>query len=163
VVCVAARRRGDEARVLCRAKSNIGPDDGGFAYRIELSEGAYGASYVTWGEQLHGAARELIADDPGAAANNGESAESWLRKLLGVGPVNASDIEAQAAHAGYAWRTLERIKRSMGVVSRKDAPDGGWRWSLPGTEDRQDRHVGDGGLGGVVEAPCAAPVEQGDG
>ncbi len=150
VVCVAAKRRGEEDRVFCRAKSNIGPDEGGFAYRITLSEGAFSASFVSWGEPMEGAARDLIADSPGPTAGDGESAKSWLQDLLGAGPIPVSSIESEAAQRGYAWRTLERVKKSMGIRSSRDGPDGGWRWSMPALEDRQHRHVGDGGVGGVA-------------
>lgn len=61
---------GDESkRILARAKSNIGPDDGGFEYGIEQTEpkgypGHFGASasVIDWDKALTGTARELLAD-----------------------------------------------------------------------------------------------------
>lgn len=54
VVLVAAKVQGEDGedrRILARSKSNIGPDDGGFEYRLEQREPLPGllASCVAWG------------------------------------------------------------------------------------------------------------------
>ncbi len=85
VVLVAAKHQapdeeGRVSRVLCRAKSNIGPDGGGFAYDLHQDElAAYPgvfASSVLWGETLEGSARELL----GVA---GEQADSLIGEVWG--------------------------------------------------------------------------------
>ena len=70
VVIVAAKDGTDSGddkparRFVARAKSNIGPDGGGFDYRLEQADlaGHPGliASYVKWGEALKGTARDLL-------------------------------------------------------------------------------------------------------
>ena len=73
VVMVAAKVKGDEegqdARILARSKSNIGPDDGGFQYHLEQSEPIPGihASHIAWGKAVQGTARELLTDPEEAA------------------------------------------------------------------------------------------------
>lgn len=67
VVLVAARvksEEGEDHRILARSKSNIGPDEGGFEYRLEQSEPVPGihASYVAWGASVAGSARDLLSD-----------------------------------------------------------------------------------------------------
>ena len=68
VVLVAAKVKGQEegqdARILARSKSNVGPDNGGFEYFLEQSEPIPGieASRVTWGKAVEGTARELLTD-----------------------------------------------------------------------------------------------------
>lgn len=67
LVLVTAKRsdaQGEDAgRMLARAKSNIGPDGGGFAYTLEqVISGGVEASRVVWGEQLEGTARELLGN-----------------------------------------------------------------------------------------------------
>lgn len=69
VVLVAAKIRDEESedadrRVLARAKSNIGPDDGGIAYGLAQCEPLPGiqASRIVWGEPVRGSARELLAE-----------------------------------------------------------------------------------------------------
>ena len=75
VVLVAGKdERHDGGRVLARAKSNIGPDDGGVAYTLEQVQLAPGieASRVMWGERLEGSAREIL----GAVEGQEEEPES---------------------------------------------------------------------------------------
>lgn len=153
VVLVAGKKRDSDYRVFARAKSNIGPDDGGFTYRIDLSDGQPSASFVTWGEVLEGAARDLLADEQTEPLDGSiDSARDWLQESLANGAVAVSMLKAEAQARGFSWRTLERAKQVIGIRSRKDAADGGWRWSLPAAvEGRQDRQPESGGVGGVGE------------
>ncbi|WP_448476874.1 AAA family ATPase [Pseudoxanthomonas mexicana] len=131
VVMVAAKKRGEDHRVLARAKSNIGPDDGGWSYKIDVVESPLPASVAVWGEALTGDAADLIEGRcPGERVL--DQAQDWLEQILTAGPVVTTDVKAAAEAAGYSWRSLERAKATLGVRSRKDGPDGAWRWSLPG-------------------------------
>ena len=133
VVLVAGKKSGSDMRVLARAKSNIGPDSDGFAYRIALSDAPFSASYVTWGELLTGSSRELLADVQGleSAETAGRTAALWLQDFLREGPQPVAAIQAASEQAGVSWRTLERAKSAIGVRSEKDATGGSWRWVLP--------------------------------
>ena len=159
VVLVAGKPRDGDQRILARAKSNIGPDDGGFAYRIDLFEGPPQASYIAWGSPLEGAARDLLSDQPGYQGESaGETVSEWLQELLIAGPCEVADLRREAQVRGHAWRTIERAKNTLGIRSRKDGAEGGWRWSLPPAgEGRQGRQSEGGGLGGVDQ------TSQGDG
>lgn len=155
VVIVAAKdaAANDDAparRFISRAKSNIGPDGGGFDYTLAQTElaGHPGlvASYVTWGSAIEGTARELL----GAADVNddedvkeGTDAVAFLQSLLVDGPVSARQIRSDATGAGYAWRTIERAKKKAGVTAQKDGARGGWFWAIEAQDrqDRQDRHA----------------------
>ncbi|WGJ13746.1 hypothetical protein QEV83_13785 [Methylocapsa sp. D3K7] len=70
VVMVAAKEPAAEdgtagRRILARAKSNIGPDEGGFAYSLELvpmpGDATIEASVAVWGERIDGTARDMLA------------------------------------------------------------------------------------------------------
>ena len=68
VVMAAAKTEtegGEEQRLFARAKSNIGPDGGGFSYTIEQAtlpdNPDIEASRVLWGKPLEGSARDLLA------------------------------------------------------------------------------------------------------
>lgn len=149
VVLVAGKPRDGDGRILARAKSNIGPDDGGFAYRIDLFEGPPQASYVAWGSPLEGAARDLLSDQSGYQSESAaETVSEWLQELLVAGPCEVAALRCEAQVRGHSWRTVERVKNTLGIRSRKDGTDGGWRWSMP-SEDRQDRQPRGDGLGGV--------------
>ncbi len=89
---------GSERRVLMRAKSNIGPDDGGFAYtlnQIELEShpGVFG-SRVVWGEPIEGTAREVLAEAEEMEEERSprEEAVEFLKSLLVNGSVPVTEI-----------------------------------------------------------------------
>ena len=148
LVWVTARTEneaGEVVRVLARAKSNIGPDDGGFSYTFEQVELAdhpgITASKVSWGEALIGRARDLLAErEEPRPVTKVEDAGEWLREQLASGPVLVNDIKARAKAAGHSWRTLERANKWLRVRSERSgkgnkAPH---QWALPGPEDDSD-------------------------
>jgi len=152
---VKAEADGEPRRVLLRAKSNIGPDDGGFAYslqRVEVAPEVEGQC-VQWLEALDGTARELLAEAEAETDSlDGSSAsgvDAFVRGLLADGPMPAKAIKADADGAGYAWRTVQLSATRLGVERRKDGMKGGWVWALPAsdatrrrTEDAEDaRHT----------------------
>ena len=140
VVMVAAKVKGDEegqdARILARSKSNIGPDDGGFQYHLEQSEPLPGihASHIAWGKAVEGTARELLTDpddgpqDEGAGSAK-EAAEEFLLELLKDGATATKHIQEQAKEAGISWATVRRASDAMGVKKRPS--NGSWYWQLP--------------------------------
>lgn len=154
-VVMAAAKIGDEAgggRIFCRAKSNIGRDDGGFHYELSQAplsghEGVF-ASRVAWGAAVEGSASQLLADAE-AQQGDGESltgAREFLLTELAGAPVSAKAIKYAAEQAGHSWRTIERAKTALGIQSKKDGANGGWKWFLPPntaneTEDRQQNTV----------------------
>lgn len=137
VVLVAAKVKnedGEEQRILARAKSNIGPDDGGFEYHIEQTEPLPGihASYVTWGKPVAGTARELLAEPE--QGEDGErsavdAAEDFLRQVLADGPTPSGTVKTEAANAGVKWASVRRASDNLGVVKKKGTD--AWYWSLP--------------------------------
>lgn len=144
IVMVAAKHQeaGDDgrtARLFCRAKSNIGPDDGGYEYELHQAEidkhpGVF-ASSVRWGKAVQGAARDLlaVADATGDDGEGGALADAkeFLASLLKDGALATKTIRADAAEAGYSWSTIRRAKEALEVRAKKDGMQGGWRWSLP--------------------------------
>ena len=146
VVLVAAKHQapdeeGRVSRVLCRAKSNIGPDGGGFAYDLHQDElAAYPgvfASSVLWGETLEGSARELlgVAEAGGEGEGSGKAAERFLSETLSAGTVSARQLTEEAESEGIPKTTLWRIAKKMGVIKEKGSMSGGWYWRLPGLDD----------------------------
>lgn len=138
IVLIAAKRQdeGEDSRILCRAKSNIGPDDGGFAYRLRQIELAtlpgFDASVVEWLEPVEGSARELLGDGDEAEGGASRDAETFLKALLADGPMSAQDVIEAAEANGISERTLKRAKKALGVKSTKARATsaGGWQWSL---------------------------------
>ena len=164
VVLIAAKKTqvedGEPGRMLARSKSNIGPDDGGFAYDLAQMElpahpGVF-ASHVLWGNALEGSAREMLAtadmsDDEGGGELEG--ACEFLSDLLRNGAVATKDIQARARDAGISWSTTKRAKKLVGVESIKAAMNSGWEWRLArrGSTNPEDTHQNSVSTFGKIE------------
>ncbi len=147
VVMVAAKHQeqgedGRTTRVFIRAKSNIGPDDGGFEYGLHQAElkthpGIF-VSSVLWGKVLEGSAREILAtaDTTGDDGEGGTlpDAKQFLSDLLSDGPMPVNAIKADANGAGYSWATIKRAKKALGIKPSKEGMKSGWVWQMPGRE-----------------------------
>jgi putative DNA primase/helicase len=144
VVMVAAKEPETEdgtagRRILARAKSNIGPDEGGFAYFLELvpmpGNANIEASVAVWGERIDGTARDMLAvaestdEDGGGTALR--EAKDFLLDFLMDGPKAAKVVQAAARDAGHRAATLRRAKDALGIASAKNSGDGSWLWALP--------------------------------
>lgn len=136
VVLATVKSADDDApRRLVRAKSNLGPDSGGFEYNLFLAPvpgHEIHAQSVEWGSVLEGTARELMSiEQPDKESGLQEDAEAFLREFLACGPVSYKEIAAAAKAYGHKDRTLRRAKDSLGVEAVKTAMSGGWSWRLP--------------------------------
>ena len=149
VVLATAKRKDEDGggRIVTRAKSNLGPDGGGFVYDIEQVEltdhrGIF-ASRVRWGEALEGTAREILAEAE-AQPDDSEGgtlaeAKSFLADLLTNGPVSATMVRADADGAGHSWATIRRAKKALGVEPVKEGLRAGWVWRLPDGGSKNSR------------------------
>jgi putative DNA primase/helicase len=155
VVMVAAKNQeendgGEDKRLLLRAKSNIGPDDGGFEYQLTQSElkttpGIW-ASKTVWGRALEGEARDLLAsaDVNSVDTERGalSDAKAFLRGILAWGSQPSAEIEKRAMREGYSEATLKRAKKALHIESFKIGGNFGggkqqWMWELPPAEGAQ--------------------------
>jgi putative DNA primase/helicase len=110
--------------IFCRAKSNIGLDDGGFEYSLNQKEidgyPGLSSSYVVWGEPVKGSARELLAEPEveNADGSNVHSVASWLQSLLKDegGSLDRKDVMKAAEAMGYKERTVHRAREKIGVL-----------------------------------------------
>lgn len=128
-------------RMLVRAKSNIGPDGGGFRFRVEQvpvpGHSGMFASAIHWGPAIEGHARDILAavevtGDPEEHSATAEAAD-WLRDLLDPGPLKAGDVQKQARAAGINEKPLRTARVRLGIKPCKRSFSGGWWWALPGT------------------------------
>ena len=139
LVMVTAKREAtgeqEGQRIILRAKSNIGPDGGGFLYDLQEDElldyPGVKASRVRWSEPVEGAASELLADAERGDEGVGSDASTFLRELLAGGPVASNDIFQHASAAGYSGGAIKRAKKRIGVLAVKQGMGGGWIWKLP--------------------------------
>lgn len=153
---------------LARAKSNIGPDGGGFAYTFEQTELAgypgITASRIVWGEAVEGSARDLLAvPDPD---DQGDDAGAFLRDLLDKGPMPAKEVYREADNAGFSRDQMKRAKGRIGVETTKEGGGFGgkgaqWMWSLSPTRERGDHKSADKKDRSLVQKPLPC-ANQGD-
>jgi len=122
-------------RRLVRAKSNLGPDTGGFEYTLygaPVPGYDFHAQRVEWGQVLEGTARELmLIEQPDDHIGDEESAKSFLQKTLNAGPMAAKEIRAAASAHGWSMATLHRARTALGIETVKESMRGGWIWQLP--------------------------------
>jgi putative DNA primase/helicase len=140
VVMVAAKSADDDGkRLFIRAKSNIGPDDGGFEYDLHQDEldavpGVF-ASHVVWGEPVDGAARDLLAVAE-AVVEAGEGgalsdAIDFLNDVLTSGSLPVSEVKKMARADGISDRTLARAREKLGVKAERQGFGKSTTWFLP--------------------------------
>ena len=128
-VVLATAKRSDEdggGRILARAKSNCGPDGGGFAYDLAPATiSGYpeiGVHVLRWGGAIEGSARELLAsaEDTGDADERGatDEAASWLGTLITEegGQVDRRDVMRAANAMGFKERTVHRARETLGLI-----------------------------------------------
>lgn len=153
VVMLAAKNQeegedGHVGRIFLRAKSNIGPDDGGFAYDLQQGEpkGMSGvvSSAVCWGDAVQGAARDLLAEAETAENDEGGMADvkHFLVDLLTDRPLPYQVIIKDGKGAGYSEASIRRAKKILGIESVKEGGNFGggkqqWVWTLPAPEGAQ--------------------------
>ena len=149
-------------RLFLQIKNNIAMDPGGLAFRIgqHMLPGDIIGSAIYWdSERVSRTADEILAANEKASERPARTeAEDFLRGILADGPRPAKHIEGEAKEAGIAWRTVNRAKKTLGVVAERRAASGDglgrsgrWYWSLPGctnsaakdAKDAYECHVSD--------------------
>ncbi len=155
------REDGGLERILVRAKSNIGPDGGGYAYTLDQVEleaypGLF-ASSVQWGPPLDGSAQKLLSNaeaaGDAAASTALSEAENFLLVELAGGCVPSKELGARARDAGISDRTLKRAKQALSIKATRDGDTGTWYCTLPsdfeeiGQEGQDPPTPGHGPLG----------------
>ncbi|SED37375.1 AAA domain-containing protein [Burkholderia sp. WP9] len=154
--------------VLVRAKSNLGPTDGGHAFTIvpvhlEAENGIADATALKWDAQdLVGDPEAIVraAESNAAAVEDEFIAElEFVGDLLRGGPVQANEAISSGQAQGYTPENLRKALAELGGKSMKEPgySRGAWYWVLPGADfdnlhdrlhdghnedrrDRSDRH-----------------------
>lgn len=147
VVLVAAKVKAEPSddaeprRVFMRAKSNIGPDEGGFAYALERVEVApeVEGQRVQWLEALDGTARELLTDaeaepDDGERGSATDEAADFLRDMLnGTDTTPSRDAMRRMKAEGHTDKAIRTARERLGVIVKRQGfgKDMQSLWSLP--------------------------------
>lgn len=124
VTAVGQNEPEGQQRALIRAKSNLGPDGGGFGYGVEAMDVAedISASRIEWQEALVGSVSDLMTQFEGAAsapASNADEVAAWLRAYLSSGPKPAVDVHDQGAGLGYTKKVIRLACKRLGVTHER--------------------------------------------
>lgn len=127
-----------QCSVLVRAKSNLGPDHGGFLYEtqgatVTAAHRPIETSKVSWCDVVEGSASEILAWAEGGDSMPESSAvgqaKTFLLNQLANGPLPAKEVESAAAAVGISFSSLKRAKKASGITCRKTAVC--TLWELP--------------------------------
>jgi putative DNA primase/helicase len=146
IVLVAAKNQQKDGSgafgIFCRGKSNLGGDEGGFSYDLDqVALNSYPgvvASRILWQEAMAGSARQLLGTEVNPRGENESAfcaAKQFLADLLTV-PQPMTSVRAAAKDAGYAWMTIRRARKALGIMSYKNGMAGGWIWYIPTDQPR---------------------------
>ncbi len=131
-------------RVLCKAKSNIGSDAGGFVFEIAevVNDGSesFAATRINWGNYVEGKARELLKSFD--QVMNGSSAlikaKDFLEAILSRGSASQKEIKEKSEYQNIKWASIRRAEKLLDIQKHKDGMQGGWIWRLSSAEDDQN-------------------------
>ncbi|WP_081427297.1 AAA family ATPase [Pseudomonas frederiksbergensis] len=137
-VLVAAKQEGTDMRVLARAKSNIGTDEGGVSYTIEPCDigGGIEATRVVWGDVIEGSARDILGDaeacDEERLDDSDNPAEA-LRRILSAGPLTGKEAKNLMVGNGYTQKQIRNARENLSVTTARAGfgADTVVTWSLP--------------------------------
>ena len=122
IVLMAAKVKGidgTERRLFTRAKNNLGPSGDGFEYQLIRTEAVPGifTGAATWGEALHGEARDLLAEMVADAADAApRQTDEMLLRILGEDTVPAKTVIAQMKAEGYTEKQTRSARERLRVV-----------------------------------------------
>ena len=140
IVLVVSERENEDGgteHVMCRAKSNIGPDSGGFKYTVQQSAlNEYpniSASSIQWGDKIEGSAQEILSSSGESRETDSrlQEAKNYLIEVLSDGEIPSSLIGEGTT---VSQRTLDRAKKELGVRSKKKGKS--WYLFLPTQESQ---------------------------
>lgn len=125
---------GNMTRILVRAKSNLGINDGGFEYSFETTETHQGikATHITWGKYLEGSPQSLLSaipEEDWERQSAVDEAKDFLLTLLKEQNLHVTKIESESKNAGIHISALKRAKRVLKIKSIRI--DDHWEWCLP--------------------------------
>jgi hypothetical protein len=132
VLAVAGDPTTPERRLLVSVKNNLGQEAPALAFRIS------DAGLIWEPGTVDGTADRLLAVDELATRSERrerDDAVTFLRRLLGDGPVSSKQAMTDAKANGISLRTLWRAKSELGIVAeRHKGQTGAWYWMLPPPE-----------------------------
>jgi hypothetical protein len=135
----------EDRRYMVWLKGNLCPRNTGLAYRLMnvlvqqpgTERKDFYSQVCFEKEPVHLTAAELLAPrkQPGGRPRKQTDASEWLESFLSEGPVDSKLIFEEGKDLGYSSATLNRVKKSMGILGIPIRPKGSlhiirWEWRL---------------------------------
>jgi putative DNA primase/helicase len=126
----------NQRKLFVRGKNNLASSDKqALAYNFEQKQVApdIWAPHIVWQPEHV----DVTANEAMQAVNGNKSpaarddAKTFLEDFLEGGPMLQTEVMEAAKASMISDKTLRRAKGDLGVKSRKNHPDGKWRWELP--------------------------------
>ena len=137
-VLVAAKEERSDMRVLARAKSNIGTDEGGVSYTIEPCdiEDGIETTRVQWGDVIEGSAREILGDVEACdeeRLDDSDNPAEGLRRILSSGPLPSREAQRLMAVNGYTPKQTRKARENLSITTARTGYGAEMvsTWSLP--------------------------------
>ena len=104
---------------------------------------------------MEGTAREILGDVEIDEESDGGARDDLEQMLIDIitdagGSMSTKALMAEVRDSGHSWDTAKRLKKSMGIESRKLSMGGPWMWFLPTAAARRE-HEGSEGSEGSTE------------
>lgn len=115
--------------MVCLAKSNYAPLGQAFEVRLDVPDGEAHPAITCVGRSLVEASALLNDQGSEVSRSDRDDAADFLRRVLADGDRLSADVHAEAAAEGISVRTLERARKDVGVVHRREGfGTGGKTW-----------------------------------
>jgi RecA-family ATPase len=124
--------RDPNMRVLCHIKNTLGPLTPSLLFEPVATEDSM---RIEWRGECEYTGKDLLAAT-GKDQTKRDQAREFLVEALASGPVEQAIIQQRAAEMAIAYRTIERAKQLLGIVSRREGfgPGSIVYWELPTAE-----------------------------
>ncbi len=127
---VAKNQEDDTRRLLLPIKSNLIAEPHGIAFQILDGR-------VHWFPEPIDVDADAVLSATGGDRAESNAAADWLLSLLACGPLPVGEIRDAARADCHRWRTVERAKKTLGIVSQREGygSSGRFVWKLPEGEE----------------------------
>jgi putative DNA primase/helicase len=146
---LVGRPEGEEIeRAVVRVKGNLSSEPP--AVGFVLDEAGF-----RWTQETDLTPSDLLQGDTSSAERSkADEARDWLLAQLEDGPVPVQDLKRQAGMDEIGWRTLERVKKKLGVEARREGgigKQGKWSWCPPTKTATPTKSATEDPAGGLSE------------
>jgi hypothetical protein len=167
IIFGVAKTQDSEDRIFVRAKSNIGPDGGGFRYQVKQApvpghpEIADGAATIEWGESLQGSAQSLLKEaetieEPNKTERALNLIPEWLTEAGGEMP--AAQLKERLSEAGIGRDAGNRAIKELNLTRKKpNGPRGELVYEMPKPIEFGDIDPATNGLNFIAATGAKVP------